>query len=81
MKTADPYLPAAKAAVEAFKANKLAPDAAMTAIWEAMRKAGKEGLNLSPYVKLTESVTFGETEPDADKDAAIAATWSRDGFD
>lgn len=84
MSKPDPYLPAAEAAVAEFKAGKLTAEKTMAAIWDAMKKASKELLDLDPYVKLTDSVTFGdEVEPDAERDAQIADTWRNrdDGFD
>ncbi len=84
---ADPFLPQARAAVEAFKADKLTAEQALETVWASMASAAKAGYASEPYVKLSDAVTFPDERHDVDPEAErIAAEWmeelkTRESFD
>jgi len=70
----DPYLPLAKEALQAFSEGYVGPEAALAAIWDAMRSAVDAGFPGQPYVDLSDLVTF--PEEGAPEDGEQAAAWA-----
>jgi hypothetical protein len=77
LKKNDPYLPDATAAVEAFEAGIMSMEEALKRVWAAMAKAQRAALPVARYVALTERCDdMKEKEPDAERDALVAKSWT-----
>jgi len=74
----DPYLPAAQAAVEAFRGKTMTDEAALAVIWSSMRAASTAGWPVYVYVKLSDDITFGDEQPpDKDGSQGLEFRWIR----
>lgn len=73
VKSDDPHLDAARAAVQAFQNEEVSAEAALNTIWGAMKQAAKDGFPAQPYVDLSDAVTFPE---ETEADPATDAVWA-----
>ncbi len=73
-KSDDPWLAEARRAAQAHRNEEISAEAALSAIWAAMKSATAAGFPTQPYVDLSDAVTFPEeTQADPATEAAWAA--------